>query len=103
MAELITIYWRDIPSQVLAKAGRKTAKKMLSSRFQEAIDRAAMRAGKGSSDSYMEDWERKRVKCEGDLEAAAEEAAAALENAFSDEYLESVVKAKGIAENAKPV
>lgn len=103
MAELITIYWRDIPSQVLAKAGRKTSKKMLSARFQEAVDRAAMRAGKGSSDAYMEDWKRVRVKCEGDLEAAAEEAAAALENEFSDEYLEAVVKAKGIAENAKPV
>jgi len=99
MAELITIYWRDIPSQVLAKAGRKTAKKMLSSRFQEAIDRAAMRAGKGSSDAYMEDWKRVRAKCGDELEAAAEEAAAALEN----EYLESVVKAKGLAENAKPI
>lgn len=103
MAELITIYWRDIPSQVMAKAGRKTAKVMLSSRFQEAIDRAAMRAGKGSSDAYMEDWKRVRSKCEGDLKAAAEEAAAALENEFSDEFLEAVVKAKGVADNAKPV
>ncbi len=61
MPELIKIYWRDIPSQVTAKAGRKTAKVMLPSRFQEAIDRAAMRAGKGSSDAYMEDWRRERT------------------------------------------
>ena len=46
MAQLIKMYWRDIPAQVIAKRGRKTAKVMLASRFQEAIDRAAMRAGK---------------------------------------------------------
>jgi len=81
MAELIKIYWRDIPSQVTAKKGRKTAKVALGSRFQEGIDRAAMRAGKGTSDAYMED----------ELEAA-----------FSDEHLEAVVKAKGIEADAKP-
>ena len=49
MAKLITVYWRDIPAQVTAKAGRKTAKIQLTDRFQEAIDMAAMRAGKGLS------------------------------------------------------
>ena len=44
MAKLITIYWRDIPSQIVAKAGRRSAKVRLANRFQEAIDRAAMRA-----------------------------------------------------------
>ena len=45
MAKLIVISWRDIPSQVVVKAGRQAEKLMLSHRFQEAIDRAAMRAG----------------------------------------------------------
>lgn len=45
----ITIFWRDIPSQILIQRGRKRKKKMLEHRFQEAIDRAAMRAGKGGS------------------------------------------------------
>ena len=44
MAKLITVYWRDIPSQVMVRVGRDTSKVMLSQRFQEAIDRAAMRA-----------------------------------------------------------
>jgi len=101
MAELITIYWRDIPSQVNAKAGRKSAKVMLSDRFQQGIDRAAMRAGKGSSDAYMEDWKRVRVACSSDLQTEADQAAATLEAQFSDEYLEAVVKAKGVAANAK--
>ena len=101
MAELIKIYWRDIPSQVTAKAGRKTAKVALSSRFQEGIDRAAMRAGKGTSEAYMEDWKRVREKCSDDLQAEATKAAAELEAAFTDDYLEAVVKAKGIEADAK--
>jgi hypothetical protein len=47
MAKLTIVYWRDIPAQVIGKVGRRTFKKQLSSRFQEAIDRAAMRAGTG--------------------------------------------------------
>lgn len=99
MPELIKIYWRDIPSQVTAKAGRKTAKVMLPSRFQEGIDRAAMRAGKGSSDAYMEDWRRDRSPCSGNLQAEAEKAALAITDVFNDEYLEALVKAKGLADN----
>ena len=49
MAKLIVISWRDVPAQVVVKLGRETAKVQLSHRFQEAVDRAAMRAGKASS------------------------------------------------------
>jgi len=101
MAELIKIFWRDIPSQVMAKQGRKAEKIMLSARFQEGIDRAAMRAGKGTSDAYMEDWERKREPCNGDLKEVAASAAAELEAAFTDEQLEALVKAKGLVANLK--
>lgn len=99
MPELIKIYWRDIPSQVTAKAGRKTAKVMLPARFQEAIDRAAMRAGKGSSDAYMEDWRRDRSPCSADLQVEAEKAAEQLLADFDDVYLEALTKAKGLADN----
>jgi len=57
MASLIVISWRDIPAQVIAKRGRETVKVQLSARFEEAVDRAAMRAGKGSSDAYLADWQ----------------------------------------------
>ncbi len=97
MPELIKIYWRDIPSQVTAKAGRKTAKVMLPSRFQEAIDRAAMRAGKGSSDAYMEDWRRERSPCSDQLQQEAEQAAAALVESFDEQTLEALTKVKGVA------
>lgn len=100
MAKLITIYWRDIPSQVIAKAGRKSAKVMLPDVFQEAIDRAAMRAGKGTSDAYMEDWVRKQTRCDGELEQAAQQAADKLIAAFPAARLEALAKAKGLLDDA---
>jgi hypothetical protein len=97
MAKLITVYWRDIPAQVIAKQGRESAKVQLSERFQKAIDRAAMRAGKGSSDKYLEDWRRVRKTCGGALEDEAKAEAERLEAAHDDVLLEKMVKAGGQA------
>lgn len=96
MAELITVFWRDIPAQVIAKKGRKSVKRMLSQRFQEAVDRAAMRAGKGSSDAYLSEWRRERGSCDSDLEAAVKVAAERLEQLYSDERLTLLIRAKGV-------
>jgi len=97
MAKMITVYWRDIPAQVIVKKGRESAKVMLSQRFQEAIDRAAMRAGKGSSDKYLEDWRRVPEKCSGPMEDEAKAQVERLEADFNDELLERMVKAGGQA------
>jgi hypothetical protein len=97
MANLIIISWRDVPAQVIVKRGRETAKVQLSARFQEAVDRAAMRAGKGSSDAYLADWKRSDPKPVGDdLEAEAAAAAARIEAEWSDEALERLIRAKGL-------
>ena len=95
MGKLITVYWRDIPAQVIAKRGRESAKVQLSERFQIAIDRAAMRAGKGSSEQYLEDWRRVTQSCGEDLAAAPQSEADKLDAQFSDELLEKVIKASG--------
>lgn len=96
MASLIIISWRDIPSQVIVKRGRETGKVQLSARFQEAIDRAAMRAGKGSSEAYMADWRRSAPRpCGEDLQAEASAAAAELEARYSDADLVRMIRAKG--------
>ena len=51
MAQLQIVYWRDIPAQVMVKAGRRNqAKRELSLRFTEAIDMAAMRTGAAETD-----------------------------------------------------
>ena len=99
MAKLITVFWRDIPSQVMARKGRDTRKILLSQRFQEAIDRAAMRAGKGSSDAYMSEWRRETISCDdADLEAAVQARAQELEAGFSEEDLLALIRAKGDAD-----
>ncbi len=102
MAKLICIYWRDIPAQVVGRAGRKNGfKKVLEPRFAKAIDRAAMRAGRGSSDAYLEDWRRVAEQVDGDLEVLVKERVAELERQFDAEYLEAVVKAGGSIEEAE--
>jgi len=99
MAQRIIISWRDIPAQVIVKRARETAKVQLSHRFQEAVDRAAMRAGKGSSDAYLADWQRSAPEaCGDDLEAEAKAMADVLEARYSDEDLERIIRNKGIDE-----
>jgi hypothetical protein len=100
MASLIIISWRDVPAQVIVKRGREVAKVQLSMRFQEAVDRAAMRAGRGSSDAYLEDWQRSPpTPCGDDLQAEATAAAAAIESRYTDEDLERLIRAKGVDVN----
>ncbi|MDX1609615.1 MAG: virulence factor [Halofilum sp. (in: g-proteobacteria)] len=95
-AKLIRVYWRDIPAQVMAKRGRESARAMLSQRFQEAIDRAAMRAGKAGSDAYLEEWRRESEPCGEDLQAAVDAAAAEFEAQYSDADLDALAKARGV-------
>jgi hypothetical protein len=97
MGALSIISWRDIPAQVIVKRGRESAKVQLSPRFQEAVDRAAMRAGRGSSDAYLADWQRSTPRpCGDDLQAEAAAEAARLEARYTDEELERLIRAKGI-------
>jgi hypothetical protein len=97
MATLTIISWRDIPAQVVCKRGRETAKIQLSARFQEAVDRAAMRAGKGSSDAYLADWKRSEpTPCGDDIQAVVAATAAQIEARFTDEDMERLIKAKGL-------
>lgn len=101
MAKLIVISWRDVPAQVIVKRGRDTAKVQLSQRFQEAVDRAAMRAGKSSSNDYLNDWKRSEPRaCGDDIEAEAAAEAARIEARFNDADLLRLIRAHGIDANA---
>lgn len=96
MAQLTILYWRDIPAQVVVKAGRKTAKRQLADRFQEAIDRAAMRAGLTGSDAYLTEWRRgEPAPCGDDLEAEAQSAADALDADYPQVRIRALVKNDG--------
>jgi len=97
MAELVVVYWRDIPAQVIAKRGRTAAKRQLSERFEKAIDRAAMKAKLRDTDSYLAEWRRAEpVACGEDLEAEASAAAERLETEWTEERLAKAVAAGGV-------
>ena len=97
MAKLTIVYWRDIPAQVIVKAGRQAAKRQLTERFEKAIDRAAMKARLRDTDSYLAEWRRAApADCGDDLESEAEGAAARLEAEYGEERLNALVAAGGV-------
>ena len=95
MAQLITVYWRDIPAQVIAKERRTAEKIQLGERFAEAIDAAAMRAGKAGTEAYLEEWRRVSEPCGDDLKSAVEARAAELEAAYDREKLIGLIRNHG--------
>ena len=97
MAQLQIVYWRDIPAQVMVKAGRRNqAKRELSLRFTEAIDMAAMRTGAAESDEYLAEWRRgDPVDVGDDLEAEAQAAFERIEKEYDKERLVALVKNGG--------
>jgi hypothetical protein len=99
MADLILVYWRDIPAQVIVKKGRTAAKRQLSLRFTEAIDMAAMRTGAAETDAYLAEWRKADpVSVSDDLEAEADKAMAAIEAEYDRERLVALVKSGGKAD-----
>lgn len=58
MAEVTIVYWRDIPAQVIVGSGRRGVKKPLPERFEQAIDRCAMKVGAQGTDAYLAEWRK---------------------------------------------
>ncbi len=101
MPQRIIVYWRDIPAQVIIKQGRTTAKRQLPERFEQAIDMAAMRAGKRDTDAYLAEWRKADPEpIEGeDLEALASAEAARLEAEYSVEKVKALIENGGVVKS----
>jgi hypothetical protein len=97
MASLTVIWWRDIPAQVVAKEGRLSNKYILPGRFQDAIDRAAVKAGLAGTDDYLAQWRRESRACGDDLEAEVTAEVALLEAAYPADRLRDLAAAGGLA------
>jgi hypothetical protein len=96
MANLVVTYWRDIPSAVSVKLGRKEEKRMLDNRFMEAIDMAAMRDGATATDDYLADWRRgEPLVVSDDLGAEADKAKTRLENEYSQDRIIKLIGTGG--------
>jgi hypothetical protein len=96
MSEYQVMRWREIPSMVVARSGETTIKIMLASRFQEAIDEAAMRLGEIDADAYTSGWNRDPwVEVDGAPDVVAARIVEDLENELSEEKLSALLDALG--------
>ena len=101
MPDVTVVFWRDIPAQVVVGAGRRASKIPLPERFEQAIDRAAMKAGARSSDAYLEEWHKVALgPAEGEPEDAARLAAERIEAEYDGARLRALIENHGRAEEA---
>ncbi len=98
MPQIVIVSWRDIPAQVIVREGRATAKRHLGERFEQAIDRCAMKVGARDDDAYLAAWRKSApVEAAGALEALAEAEAERLRAAYDAAALRALVEADGWA------
>jgi hypothetical protein len=96
MAAITHVFWRDIPAQVIIGKGRTGSKAPLPERFEQAIDRAAMKVGAKDDDAYLAGFRRVVVgEAQGDLTEAAAAEAAALDAAYDNARLKTLIDAEG--------
>ncbi|MFT6674190.1 MAG: hypothetical protein ACJAVM_000361 [Sulfitobacter sp.] len=98
MALVTIVYWRDIPAQVIVGKGRRGEKRALPERFEQAIDRAAMKVGAGDSDAYLAEWRKAEpVTIEGDDAEVADSEAARLDQEYDRARLKALIDNDGRA------
>jgi hypothetical protein len=101
--QLTVIYWRDIPAQVKARAGRNRVSVPLPDRFMVAVDRAATIAGKTTTDEYIAEWREETRDCGPDLEGEAQSEASQLDERFPIELINSYASNGGWALDLGPI
>jgi hypothetical protein len=97
MPNVITVYWRDIPAQVIVGKGRRAAKIQLPERFEQAIDRCAMKVGAKEDDAYLAEWRKAgptSVDGESDQDIAEAEATR-LETEFDLDRIKTLIANDG--------
>lgn len=96
MPAITHVYWRDIPAQVIVGKGRTAAKAPLPERFEQAIDRAAMKVGAKDDDAYLAGFHRVVMgEAEGDLPAAAHAEVARIDAEYDNDRLKTLIAAEG--------
>lgn len=99
MPEVTIVYWRDIPAQVIVGKGRRGSKRQLEERFEQAIDRAAMKIGAEDTDAYLAEWRKAApYEVEGDPDQIAEAEAVRLETEFDRDRIKALIANDGWAQ-----
>ena len=98
MPDVTVVYWRDIPAQVIVGKGRRGTKRVLAERFEQAIDRAAMKAGMAGTDDYLSEWRKAAAySVEGTPAEAAETEAVRLETEYDNDRIKALIENSGWA------
>ena len=98
MPEVTIVYWRDIPAQVIVGKGRRAAKVQLPERFEQAIDRCAMRVGARDTDAYLAEWRKAApYSVDGEPQDVASAEAARLEEEYDAQKIKSLIENDGHA------
>ena len=98
MPDVVVVFWRDIPAQVIVGKGRAASKVKLTERFEQAIDRCAMKIGARDADSYLAEWRKAApYAVDGEQADVAASEAARLETEFDATRLKSLIDADGWA------
>ena len=99
MAAVTIVYWRDIPAQVIVGKGRRGAKRQLPERFEQAIDRAAMKTGAAGTDDYLAEWRKEPAKTEfsGTDQEIAQAEAERLQRDYDQDRIKALIDNNGWA------
>ena len=98
MPDVTIVYWRDIPAQVIVGKGRRGSKRQLEERFEQAIDRAAMKVNAKDADAYLAEWRKAApYPLEGDPDAIAEAEGARLEAEYDSARIKALIDNEGWA------
>ncbi len=100
MADVKILYWRDIPAQVVVGKGRSGSKMPLPERFEQAIDRAAMKVGASGTDAYLAEWRKGATyQMEGAAEDIAKAEAQRLDSEYDQDHLKVLIANGGWAQS----
>ena len=98
MPDVTIVYWRDIPAQVIVGRGRRGTKLPLPERFEQAIDRAAMKSGAAQSDEYMAGFRKADpYSVDGSDSDAAANAAAQIDADYDQDRIKALIANDGWA------
>ena len=98
MVDVTVVFWRDIPAQVIVGKGRRGAKKQLPERFEQAIDRAAMKTGAAGTDDYLAEWRKAApYAVDGEAEEVVQAEAARLDAEYDQDRIKALITNDGWA------
>lgn len=99
MPQLKIVYWNDIPGQVVFRDGGRNTRLRLPARFSKAIERAAYRLKKHDENALFDPWHDVAQPIDGNVSEQAHLLVRQLEEQYTDEVLENLIRSSGIDAN----